>query len=67
MTVNSYLDDVETTVDLIDGVLVFNSPAVQVRFKYPGDARKGRHVLRFTVALAGGGVNEFAFGYVEVR
>ncbi len=67
VTVKSFLGDQDTTAELIDGAPVLNSPALQVRFKYPGDARKGRHVLRFTVTLAGGGMNEFAFGYVEVR
>ncbi len=39
----------EAKGDLIGGAPVLNSPAVQVRFKYPGDARKGRHVLKFRV------------------
>ncbi len=66
VTVKSTLNGVETTTDLIDGTPALSSPVVQVKFKYPGDAAKGKHVLKFMVTLQGGGVNEFVFGYVEV-
>lgn len=66
MTVKSYLNGVETTEDLIDGTPALSSPIAQVKFKYPGDSRKGKHILEFVVTLQGGVVNEFVFGYVEV-
>lgn len=65
--VKSFLGAAETTDDLIDGAPEIVSPAVRLKFKYPGETRKGKHVLRFTVTLAGGGENGFEFGYVEVE
>jgi len=53
--------------DVIDRPPQIVSPAVRLKFKYPGESRKGKHVLRFTVTLAGGGENGFEFGYVEVE
>ncbi|ABK17582.1 hypothetical protein [Syntrophobacter fumaroxidans] len=66
MIVKSFLGAAEATADLVDGALQIVSPMVRLRFKFPGDEKKGKHVLRFTVTLACGGENRFEFGYVEV-
>lgn len=64
--VKSFLGATETTADLIDGAPEIISPAVRLKFKHPVESRKGKHVLRFTATLAGGGENGFDFAYVEV-
>lgn len=64
-TVKSYLNDTESTSDLVESSTVTGDTTVQVTLDYPGTANEGSHALEFIYTLDTRAINSVLFHRIK--